>query len=74
LVTPFFVFDSYLMSLPVTLIFGVLIIMAFNYYVSVAKDLSFRRQFSEMAGISLGVSVLSFIVGVLVKTLLGVEI
>jgi len=68
------VFDSYLMSLPVTLIFGVLIIMAFNYYVSVAKDLSFRRQFSEMAGISLGVSVLSFIVGVLVKTLLGVEI
>jgi len=57
-----------------TLLFGVLIIMAFNYYVSVAKDLSFRKQFSEMAGISLGVSALSFIVGVLVKTFLGVEI
>jgi VIT1/CCC1 family predicted Fe2+/Mn2+ transporter len=74
LVTPFFVFDSYLTSLPMTLLFGVLIIMAFNYYVSVAKDLSFRKQFSEMAGISLGVSALSFIVGVLVKTFLGVEI
>jgi VIT1/CCC1 family predicted Fe2+/Mn2+ transporter len=74
LVTPFFVFDSYLTSLPMTLLFGVLIIMAFNYYVSVAKDLNFRKQFSEMAGISLGVSALSFIVGVLVKTFLGVEI
>jgi VIT1/CCC1 family predicted Fe2+/Mn2+ transporter len=74
LVTPFFVFDSYLMSLPVTLIFGVLVIMAFNYYVSVAKDLSFRKQFSEMAGISLGISALSFVVGVLVKIFLGVEI
>ena len=74
LVAPFFVFDSYLVSLPVTLLLGVLIIMAFNYYVSVSKDLSFRRQFSEMAGISLGVSALSFIVGVLVKTFLGVDV
>lgn len=74
LVTPFFLFDSYTMSLPVTLLFGVLIIIAFNYYVSVAKDLNFRKQFSEMAGISLGVSALSFVVGVLVKTYLGVDI
>jgi len=48
--------------------------MAFNYYVSVAKDLNFKKQFSEMAGISLGVSAFSFIVGVLVKTFLGVDI
>jgi VIT1/CCC1 family predicted Fe2+/Mn2+ transporter len=74
LVTPFFVFDSYLISLPATLLIGVFIILVFNYYVSVAKDLSFRKQFSEMAGISLGVSALSFIVGVLVKTFLGVDI
>lgn len=73
LVTPFFLFDSYVMSLPVTLLLGVLVILAFNYYVSVAKDLSFRKQFSEMAGISLGVSALSFVVGVLVKTFLGVD-
>ncbi|HEX9914334.1 MAG TPA: VIT1/CCC1 transporter family protein [Candidatus Bathyarchaeia archaeon] len=74
LVAPFFVFDSYVMSLPVTLLFGVLIILAFNYYVSVAKGLCFKKQFSEMAGISLGVSALSFIVGVLVKTYLGVDV
>ncbi len=74
LVTPFFAFDSYTLSLPVTLLVAVLIIMVFNYYISVARDLSFRKQFAEMAGISLGVSALSFLVGVLVKTFLGVDV
>jgi VIT1/CCC1 family predicted Fe2+/Mn2+ transporter len=73
LVAPFFAFESYTVSLPVTLLLAVLIIMVFNYYVSVARGLCFRRQFAEMAGISLGVSALSFMVGVLVKTFLGVE-
>ena len=74
LVAPFFAFDSYTSSLPVTLLLAVLIIMVFNYYISVARDLSFRKQFAEMAGISLGVSALSFMVGVLVKTFLGVDV
>ncbi len=74
MVAPFFAFDSYTLSLPVTLLLAVLIIMVFNYYVSVARDLSFRKQFAEMAGISLGVSALSFMVGVLVKTFLGVDV
>ena len=74
LVAPFFAFESYTVSLPVTLLLAVLIIMVFNYYVSVAKDLCFRRQFVEMAGISLGVSALSFMVGILVKTFLGVNL
>lgn len=74
LVAPFFVFESYVTSLPVTLLIGVIIIMAFNYYLSVAKDLPFRKHFAEMAGISLGVSALSFLVGFLVKTYLGIEI
>ena len=74
LVLPFFVFQNYLISLPVTLIIAVVIILVFNYYVSVAKDLNFKKQFVEMAGISLGVSGLSFLVGVLVKTFLGIEI
>ncbi|MBD3206606.1 rubrerythrin family protein [Candidatus Bathyarchaeota archaeon] len=74
LVLPFFVFQRYLVSLPVTLMIAVVIILLFNYYVSVAKDLNFRKQFTEMASISLGVSGLSFLVGVLVKTFLGVEV
>lgn len=74
LVFPFFLFQNYLVSLPVTLMMAVIIIMVFNYYISVSKDLDFRKQFTEMAGISLGVSGLSFLIGVLIKTFLGVDI
>jgi len=74
LILPFFTFQNYLLSLPVTLIIAVIIIMLFNYYISVSKDLDFKKQFTEMAGISLGVSGLSFLVGVLIKTFLGIEV
>jgi VIT1/CCC1 family predicted Fe2+/Mn2+ transporter len=40
LVLPFFVFSNYIISLPVTLGIAVVIIMVFNYYVSVAKTYS----------------------------------
>jgi VIT1/CCC1 family predicted Fe2+/Mn2+ transporter len=74
LVIPFFIFNNYLISLPVTLLIGIVIIIVFNYYVSMARDLDFRKQFTEMAVISLSVSALSFFVGVLVKVFLGVDI
>ena len=52
----------------------VLIILAFNYYISVAKTLPFRRRFTEMVSISLGVAVIAFLIGLLAKALLGVSI
>ena len=50
------------------------IIAAFTYYISVAQDAPFKYRFLEMALISVGVAVLSFIVGILAKQFLGVEI
>ena len=58
----------------VTLAGAVAIIALFNYYISVAKDESFKRRFLEMAGLSLGVAGLSFVVGLLIREFLGVEI
>ena len=52
----------------------VLIILAFNYYISVAKTLPFKRRFIEMVSISLGVAVVAFLIGLLAKALLGVDI
>ena len=52
----------------------VLIIAGFTYYTSVALDQPFRRRFAEMAGISIGVAVVSFFVGILAKQVLGVDI
>ena len=51
-----------------------LIIAAFNYYISVAKDEPFRKRFLEMTGLSFGVAALSFVIGYLIRTLLGIEV
>ncbi len=61
-------------SLGATLTIAVGIIAAFNFYLAVAKDLDFRKRFLEMAGISLGVSAFSFLVGLVVRALFGVEV
>jgi vacuolar iron transporter family protein len=74
LVIPYLVFANYFVSLVLTLSIAVLIILFFNYYVSVAKDLNFRRRFFEMAGVSLGVAAFSFGVGYLIRIVLGVGV
>ncbi len=61
-------------SLGMTLVIAVGIIGAFNFYLSVAKDLNFKKRFLEMAGISLGVSAFSFGVGLVVRAVFGLEL
>ncbi|NLW41443.1 MAG: rubrerythrin family protein [Tissierellia bacterium] len=76
LVLPYLIFPvhKYVHALITMLIIVVLTILAFTYYISVAKDLPFKKRFLEMATISLSVATLSFIVGFLVKKLLGIDI
>ena len=52
----------------------VAIIAAFTYYTSVAKDQPFKSRFLEMSIISISVAVLSFVVGLLAKAFLGVDV
>ena len=65
---------QYIAALVCMLLVVVLIIAGFTYYTSVAMDQPFRSRFAEMAGISIGVAVVSFVVGILAKQLLGVDI
>lgn len=74
LVLPFLLISNYFVSLGLTLAIAVLIILFFNYYVAVAKDMDFRRRFLEMAGLSLGVAALSFGIGWLIRVVLGIEV
>jgi VIT1/CCC1 family predicted Fe2+/Mn2+ transporter len=74
LIAPYLLLGNYLVCLAVTMGIAILIILGFNYYVSVAKDLPFRRHFLQMAGISLGVAAISFAIGYLIRILLGVEL
>lgn len=74
MVLPYLLLESYLLALIIMLVTVVVIIMLFTYYTSVAKDLPFTKRFLEMALISLGVATISFVIGILVKRFLGIEI
>lgn len=74
LVLPYLLIANYLICLAATIAIAIFIIFAFNYYISVAKDYSFKKRFFEMAGLSLGVAVVSFGIGYLVRVVLGVEV
>lgn len=74
LILPYVLISNPLIALSVMIGIIVLIIAGFTYYTSVAQDLKFRSRFLEMAGISIGVAAISFVVGILAKKLLGVDI
>ena len=76
LILPYLLFDAshYLWALGTMILIVLAILVVFNYYLSVAQDLSFKKRFGQMAGISLGVAALSFVIGILVKQFLGVDI
>ena len=74
LILPYLIFANPFISLGVCLAAAVLIILVFNFYVSVAKDTPFRRRFWEMVLISLGVSGISFLIGILVKSVFNIDV
>ena len=73
LVMPYLLFDNYILDLIITLTIAVIIIAVFNYYISVAKGESFRARFVEMAGLSLTVAIISFVIGYFIRQWLGIE-
>lgn len=74
LILPFMLLDALFAALGITFVMAILIIAAFNFYISVAKDLPFGRRFWEMVIISLGVAAFTFVVGYLIRIVLGVEV
>ena len=74
LVLPFALGLNPFLSLAMTIGVAVLIIFVFNYYISIAKDYNFKKRFIEMATISIGVAAISFVIGILVKQFIGVDV
>lgn len=74
LVFPYFVFSDGMVALGVMLVITLLIIAAYNYYISVAKEVSFKKRFLSMASISIGVAAISFAIGFVVKKYFGFDL
>jgi VIT1/CCC1 family predicted Fe2+/Mn2+ transporter len=66
--------EGYLLAMGTTLLTAILIIAGFNCYLSVAKERPFRKSFLTMVGISLSVAAVSFLVGMIVKNVLGIDL
>lgn len=76
LIAPYLLFPAhlYIPALICMLAIVIAIIAGFTYYTSVAQDQPFRSRFLEMAVISVTVAVLSFVVGLLAKKFLGIDV
>lgn len=74
LILPYLFLKNAFVCLSFALATAILIIAFFNYYVSVAKDVPFRKRFLEMAGLSFGVAAVSFFIGFLLRSFLNIEV
>lgn len=76
LVLPYLLLPThlYIIAFAIMIVTVILIIMFFNYYISVAKEEPFLKNFATMTIISLSVAVLSYIIGIVAKKLLGIEV
>ena len=74
LILPYLIIENFYIALGFTMAFAILIIAFFNYYISVAKDVEFKERFLEMTLLSLGVAAVSFVIGSVFRSLLGIDI
>ena len=74
LILPYLVLDNPTLSLGFTLVNALLVILLFTCYVSVAQDIPFRKRFSEMAAISLGVAALTFGISYVVRLFFNIDL
>ena len=74
LILPFLVLASPYIALAFTLLGAVGVIFLFTFYISVAKDLPFWKRFGEMLLISLGIAAISFVIGMLIRTVLNINV
>jgi VIT1/CCC1 family predicted Fe2+/Mn2+ transporter len=70
---PYLLSSNRYLSLSSRFVCAIGIIAIFNYYYSVVKDESFRARFTEMALLSGGVSLVSFLIGMLLKRYTGID-
>jgi len=74
LVLPYFIFNNFYFSLLSTIGLAILLILIFTFFFSVVKEVSFTSRFLEMFTISISVAFLSFLIGLIVRNFLHVNV
>ncbi|MDD5614179.1 MAG: VIT1/CCC1 transporter family protein [Candidatus Omnitrophica bacterium] len=74
LIVPYFVFKNIFAALGFVVTNALLIVLLFTFYISVAKDLSFKKRFFEMAALSVSIALINFFIGLLIRKFFGIDI
>lgn len=72
LIFPYLLLSNLYLCIGITVLNAVLIIFIFTFYISIAKDISFKDRFLEMTLISLGIAALTFCIGYAIRIFLNV--
>ncbi len=73
LLTPFIITSNTYQSLGILLGIILIIISSMSFYTSILFERSFRKQFAQMIVFSIGVAGITFLIGLLLRYLVGVE-
>jgi VIT1/CCC1 family predicted Fe2+/Mn2+ transporter len=74
LILPYLLISNVLIAMAVMVCNVIIVILVFNFYISVAQDLPFMKRFSEMAALSIGIAAVSFGIGFLMRQVFGIDI
>lgn len=74
LVIPYFLFSNMFLCLGFVVFNVLLLIFLFTFYISVSKNLNFKQRFFEMATISIGVAVINFVIGLIIRNVFGIDV
>jgi len=74
LIFPYLLLTDIYTCLSLTILNAIIVIFVFTFYISIAKDLPFKKRFLEMTLISLGIAGLTFIIGFFIRALLNIEV
>ncbi len=74
MILPYLLVPNLYVCLALALAAAIIIIAVFNYYIAVVKDMDFKARFLEMTVLSFGVAGLTFVIGLAIRLLLGVNI
>ncbi len=74
LVLPYFLLSNPFFALVATILIALSIIFFFNFYISIAKDYSFKNRFVEMVIINLSVTGITFLIGFGIRKIFNIEV
>jgi VIT1/CCC1 family predicted Fe2+/Mn2+ transporter len=74
LVSPFFILSNVYIALISSIAISILIVSFTSFYIAVLFEREYKKEFMEMFTLSLGIALITFIIGILARSFLKIEI